>query len=58
VRDPEHGICGAALDPRALSLPRATVQQTWAARVQRDVVAFSHGGDTLEFEASRWEAAA
>lgn len=55
VRDPEQGICGAALDPRALSLPRATVQQTWAARVQRDVVAFSHGRDTLEFEPLRWE---
>lgn len=54
VRDPERGICGAALDPRALSLPRATVQQTWAARIHSDRVAFSHAGETLEFEASRW----
>lgn len=57
VRHPKRGMAGAVLDPRVLSLPRATVQQTWAARVQRDVVAFSHGGDTIEFQASAWEAA-
>ena len=55
VRDPKHGICGAALDPHALTLPRATVQQTWAARVQRGRVSFSHGNDALEFDASRWK---
>lgn len=55
VRDPAHGVCGAALEPRALSLPRPTVQQTWAARVQADMVAFSHGGTTLEFDANRWK---
>jgi hypothetical protein len=53
VRDPNHGPAGAVLHPCVLSLPRATVQQNWAARVQRDVVAFSHGGDTIEFQTSR-----
>jgi len=56
VRDPLHGICGAVLEVRALSLPRPTVQQTWAARVQADGVAFSHGGATLEFDAGQWRA--
>jgi hypothetical protein len=56
VRDPPHGICGAVLEVRALSLPRPTVQQTWAARVQADGVAFSHGGATLEFDAGLWTA--
>lgn len=55
VRDPAHGFCGAALDPSALSLPRPTVQQTWAARAQADMVAFSHSGTTLEFDANRWK---
>jgi hypothetical protein len=54
VRDPTHGICGAALEPRALSLPRPTLQQTWAARVQADMVAFSHSGKTVEFDANQW----
>lgn len=54
VRDPDHGLCGAVFDLHALSLPRATVQQTWAARVQHDAVAFSHGQERLEFDASPW----
>lgn len=56
VRDPAHGVCGAVLEARALSLPRPTVQLTWAARVRAEGVAFSHGGTTLEFDAGLWRA--
>ena len=58
VRDPGHGLCGAVFDLQALSLPRATAQQTWAARVQHDAVAFSHGQERLEFDAAPWAAPA
>ncbi len=54
VRDPSHHRCGAVFDARSLSLPRATIQQTWAARIERKRVTFSHGSTTLEFETSIW----
>jgi len=54
VRDPAHSPCGAVFDARALSLPRPTSRQTWAARVQRDGVVFSHDRAALEFAATKW----
>lgn len=54
VRDPAHAPCGAVFDARALSLPRPTSRQTWAARVQHDRVVFSHDGAALEFTPTRW----
>ncbi len=57
VRDPEHGECGAVFEVGALSLPVPTLQQTWAARVQRNCVIFSHDDATLEFRAEPWSAA-
>lgn len=57
VRDPEHGVCGAVFDVDALSLPVPTLQQTWAARVQRNCVIFCHDDATLEFRAEPWTAA-
>lgn len=54
VRDPAHAPCGAVFDARALSLPRPTSRQTWAARVQRDRVVFSHDRATLEFAPTQW----
>lgn len=56
VRDPEHGPCGAVLEVGALSLPVPTLQQTWAARVQRNVVIFGHDDATLEFRTADWSA--
>ncbi len=58
VRDPAHGLCGAVLDARALSLSGYTSQQTWAARVHATAVAFSHGQQRLEFDATGWKDAA
>jgi hypothetical protein len=55
VCDPEHHICGAVLEPRALSLPRPTMQQTWAAWVQAELVAFIRNGTKLEFDAEQWK---
>ncbi len=54
-RDPEPGICSAVLDPRALSLPRSTTQQTWAAKVTQAAAIFTHAGDTLQFDARGWQ---
>jgi hypothetical protein len=54
VRDPAHAPCGAVFDALALSLPRPTSRQTWAARVQHDRVVFSHEGATLEFATTQW----
>ena len=56
-RDPAHGLCGAVLDPQALSLPHSTSQQTWAARVHAGKVAFSHGTERLEFDTAPWQPA-
>lgn len=58
VRDPEQGLCGVVLDVGALSLPVPTLQQTWAARVQRNCVIFSHDDATLEFRAEPWSTGA
>lgn len=55
VRDPKHRACGAVLEPRALSLPRPTMQQTWAAWVQAELVAFIRNGTKLEFDAKQWK---
>lgn len=54
VRDPEHRLCAAVFDVSALSLPRPTAQQTWAAKIQADVVFFSHEGLSLQFDPQSW----
>ena len=55
-RDPAQGACGAVLDPRALSLTRATTQQTWAAKIEAAGVLFAHDGESLQFDAAGWQA--
>lgn len=50
------GICGAVLDPLALSLAEPLRQQTWACKTTRDGSYMRHAasGEALEFPASRW----
>lgn len=54
VRDPQHRLCGAVLDVATLSLRRPTVQQTWTAKIQAQVVFFSHDDERLEFDPTVW----
>ncbi len=54
VRDPEHRLCGAVFDVGALSLRRPTAQQTWAAKIQADVVFFTHDDQSLQFDPRLW----
>lgn len=54
VRDPEHRLCAAVFDLGALSLRRPTSQQTWAAKIQANVVFFSHDGQSLQFDPGVW----
>lgn len=44
------GLCQAVFDPRALSLPRPQLQQTWVCKTTAARVLLSHDGQRLEFE--------
>jgi len=54
ARDQAHRHCAAVFDPAALSLRKPTAQQTWAAKIQADVVFFSHDADSLQFDPTVW----
>jgi hypothetical protein len=50
------GVCGAVLDPAALSLAEPLRQQTWACKTTREGSYMRHAasGEAFEFPASRW----
>lgn len=50
------GVCGAVLDPAALSLDEPLRQQTWACKTTRDGSYMRHSasGESFEFPAARW----
>ncbi|MBL0142918.1 MAG: RES family NAD+ phosphorylase [Betaproteobacteria bacterium] len=52
----EQGICGAVLEPEALSIAEPLRQQTWACSTTREGAFMKHAasGQALEFPAARW----
>jgi hypothetical protein len=58
VRDPQHGGCGAVLDPRAFARPVPLEQQTWMLSVSRERVAWQRThvvvAEEHEFPGALW----
>ncbi|WP_370459272.1 RES family NAD+ phosphorylase [Cupriavidus sp. SW-Y-13] len=59
VRDPEPGICGAVLTPKAFDPPQPLATTTWMLTVRRDRVIWQRDDlqqrDSFEFESSYWQ---
>ena len=46
----EGGVCEVVFAVQALSLPKASLQQTWICKTSKERVLFSHDAERLQFE--------